>query len=108
MAVTKEGTQKSLMLAQAGDYVSPRIESVTATDETIIGCMKDKDGYDGFMIVNVTDPGLKLSDSVTVTFKKASKAIVYVHGKEQTIELKDGTYTFDLESGEGVFVIPIV
>ncbi len=108
MAVTKEGAQKSLMLAQAGDYTSPRIESVTATDETIIGCMKDAEGYDGFMIVNVTDPGKKLSDSVTVTFKKATKAIVYVQGEEQTVELENGTYTFDLASGEGVFVIPIV
>lgn len=108
MGVTKEGAQKSLMLAQAGNYTSPRIQSVTATDETIIGCMKDKDGYDGFMIVNMTDPGKKLSDSVTVTFKKATKAIVYVKGEEQTVELENGTYTFDLASGEGVFVIPIV
>ena len=71
-------------------------------------CMKDEDGYDGFMIVNVTDPGKNLSESVTVTFKKASKAIVYVEGEEQTVELENGTYTFDLSSGEGVFVIPIV
>lgn len=108
MNLTGENAQKSLMLSQAGNYVSPRIEKATATDETIIGCMKDKDGYDGFWIVNVTDPGKKLSDSVTVTFKKASKAIVYVEGEEQTIELQDGTYTFELPSGEGVFVIPIV
>ena len=59
------------------------------------------------MIVNVTDPGKNISDEVTVTFKEASKAIVYVQGEEQTIDLKDGSYTFKLTSGEGVFVIPI-
>lgn len=107
MALTKADTAKSLMLAEAGDYTSPRIKSATATDETIIGCMKDKDGYDGFMIVNVTDPGKNLSDEVTVTFKEATKAIVYVQGEEQTVDLKDGSYTFNLASGEGVFVIPI-
>lgn len=108
MALTKKDAAKSPMLAEAGKYSSPRIASATATDETIIGCMKDENGYDGFMIVNVTDPGKDLSDQVTVTFKKASKAIVYVQGEEQTVELKDGSYTFDLTSGEGVFVIPLV
>ncbi len=108
MGVTKKDTAKSPMLAEAGKYSSPRIEKVEATDETIIGCMKDADGYDGFMIVNVTDPGKNLSDEVTVTFKEATKAIVYVKGEEQTVDLKDGSYTFDLTSGEGVFVIPLV
>ena len=107
MAVTKKDAAKSPLLAQAGKYTSPRIKSATSTEETIIGCMKDKDGYDGFMIVNVTDPGKNISDEVTVTFKEASKAIVYVQGEEQTIDLKDGIYTFKLTSGEGVFVIPI-
>lgn len=108
MAVTKEDTPKSPLLAEAGKYTSPRIASVAATEETIIGCMKDQEGYDGFMIVNMTDPAKNLSDSVTVTFEKASKAIVYVQGEEQTVELKDGSYTFDLTAGEGIFVIPII
>ena len=107
MAITKKDAAMSPLLAQAGKYTSPRIKSATSSEETIIGCMKDKDGYDGFMIVNVTDPGKNISDEVTVTFKEASKAIVYVQGEEQTIDLKDGSYTFKLTSGEGVFVIPI-
>ena len=107
MAVTKEDEPKSPLLAQAGKYTSPRIKSVTSTEETIIGCMKDQEGYDGFMIVNVTDPGKNISDEVTVTFKEATKAIVYVQGEEQTVDLKDGSYTFKLASGEGVFAIPI-
>ncbi len=108
MAVTKEDAPKSPLLAEAGKYTSPRIASATATEETIIGCMKDDEGYDGFMIVNMTDPAKNVSDSVTVTFEKATKAIVYVQGEAQTVELNDGSYTFDLTAGEGIFVIPIV
>ena len=107
MALTAEGKKKSVGLQSAGNYESPRIASATATDEAIIGCMKDKDGYDGYMIVNATDPGKNLSNTVTVAFKEASKALAYINGEEQTITLKDGEYTFDLKAGEGVFVIPI-
>ena len=73
----------------------------------IIGCMKDADGYDGYWVVNATDPGQDLSNNVTVEFKKATKAIAYIQGEETEIELEDGKYTFSLAAGEGVFVIPI-
>lgn len=107
MALTDEDKTMSNLLKQAGNYESPRIEKATSTDETIIGCMKDDKGYDGYMIVNATDPGQDISDAVTIKFKEASKAMIYVHGEEQTVELKDGSYTFELGSGEGVFAIPI-
>lgn len=108
MAVTKEGAEMSLPMTYISDYKSPRIKGVEATEEAIIGCMKDAEGYDGFMIVNATDPALNKSNNVTVTFKQATKALAYIGGEETIIDLKDGTYTFELKSGEGVFVIPIV
>lgn len=103
------GKNKTLTTALklAGNYQSPRIASAEATDDTIIGCMKDEKGYDGYMIVNATDPGQKCSDKVTVEFKEASKAIAYINGEEQTITPKNGKFTFELEPGAGVFVIPI-
>lgn len=107
MALTGEDKSMSTGLQLAGDYKSPRIASATATDETIIGCMKDENGFDGYMIVNATDPGKNLSDSVTVEFRKATKALAYIEGEETEIALEDGRYTFDLASGAGVFVIPI-
>ena len=72
-----------------------------------IGCMKDADGYDGYWVVNATDPGQNKTNSVTVEFKQATKAIAYIQGEETEITLKDGKYTFELTSGDGVFVIPI-
>lgn len=107
MALAKKDTELSLPMSYISDYRSPRIEKAESTEEAIIGCMKDEDGYDGYMIVNTTDPADNLKNSVTVTFKKAEKAIAYIKGEETTIDLKDGTYTFELEAGEGVFVIPL-
>ena len=107
-AIAKKDTEMSLPLTYIDDYKSPRIKDVKASEEAIIGCMKDEKGYDGFMIVNATDPALDKTSSVTVNFNKATKALAYIEGTETTIDLKDGTYTFELKAGEGVFVIPIV
>lgn len=107
MPVTPEGKDKSLLLSNVAEYKSQRIKNVKATEETLIGCMKDEKGYDGFWIVNATDPGKKLSNSVTVAFHEATSAICYIEGEETKVELKDGSCTFDLKEGEGVFVIPV-
>ena len=60
------------------------------------------------MIVNYTEPSDKLSNTVTVNFEKGiSKARVYRKGVPEDVEIKDGTLTLDLESGEGAFVIAV-
>lgn len=105
MAVQKSDPYGTLKYIS--DYTAPRIESVDATEDTIIGHLKDGDGYDGFMIVNVTEPSQGLSTNVTVKFKEASSALAYIEGEETAIELQDGSYTFELAPGAGVFVIPI-
>lgn len=107
MAVVPEGKTESLLLACVNDYTSPRIASVSATEEAIIGCQKDQNGYDGFMIVNATDPGMNTPNTVTVEFKEATSAICYIEGEETKIELKNGQCSFDLKGGEGIFVIPV-
>lgn len=107
LAVPAEGKDASALLSYVKEYESPRIKEVTSTEETLIGCLKDEQGYDGFFIVNATDPGKKISSSVTVTFREATSAVCYIEGEETTVELKDGSYTFDLKEGEGIFVIPV-
>lgn len=90
------------------DYKAPRILEASATADAIIGHLKDKDGYDGFMIVNVVEPSMDVTSEVTVKFREATSAIAYVEGEETEIQLgEDGSYTFTLDAGEGVFVIPI-
>lgn len=107
IAVPKNGSAKSDLLSAVAAYSSPRIASVSATDEAIVGCMKDNNGYDGFMLVNATDPANNQSSDVTVQFNDANYAIAYVDGIRTSITLNNGSYTFDLSSGQGVFVIPI-
>ena len=108
MAVTAPNKEKSTLLSYVGECDSSRINGVTATDETLIGCMKNEDGNDGFFIVNATDPGKNLSNDVTVTFNDATSAVCYIKGEETVVELTNGSYTFELEAGEGVFVIPVL
>lgn len=108
MAVAPEGKTKSVLLSKIGDYKNERIKEVSVSEETIIGCLKDGKGFDGYMIVNSTEPSAKKNDKVTVSFYKASKALAYINGEEKTITLKDGSYTFNIGAGKGVFVIPIV
>ena len=107
MAFTASNKSKSAMLSHVEEYQSERINSVTASDETLVGCMKDEKGNDGFWIVNATDPGKKLSNSVTITFKNATSAICYIKGEEKKVKLINGSCTFYLEPGEGVFVVPV-
>ncbi len=92
-----------------------RITNWTVTQDTVVGCLKDKDGRDGFMFVNYADPGRALnrdgtpgediSDDVTVTFDDAKKILVYEHGERKVVD--GNTYTFKLGTGEGQFVIPL-
>ncbi len=108
MAVAPKGKTKSAVLSKVADYKNERIKEVSASEETIIGCLKDNKGYDGYMLVNATEPSDNKTDEIKISFYKATKALAYINGEEQTITLKDGSYTFKLGAGEGVFVIPIV
>ena len=83
------------------------LSKVESEQDTIVGCFENEDGYQGFMAVNFTDPTLKKTDTVTLTFGGGvNKAIVYTAGEPQTVELENGKCTFTLAAGEGNFVVP--
>ena len=83
-----------------------RIESVTNKEDLLIGSFLDKNGYDGFMLVNSGDPAKNLENAIEIGFNDASKAVVYANGERTVVELDGGTYKATLQSGEGQFVIP--
>ena len=85
---------------------SERIESVTNKEDLLIGSFLDKNGYDGFMLVNSGDPAKNLENAIEIRFNNASKAVVYANGERTVVELDGGTYKATLQSGEGQFVIP--
>ena len=86
-----------------------RLASVSnASGALVIGCMKDVDGYDGYMVANASEPSKSSTSSVTLTFNNATKALVYVNGVAQEVTLTNGAYTVSVADGEGVFIIPIL
>ena len=82
------------------------LDDITATADTLIGMGVDEKGNGGYTVVNYNDPYYDLSDEVTLTFKNANKAVVYVAGKKEIKSLTDNKLTLKLGVGEGVFVIP--
>ena len=85
-----------------------RINSITTSEDSIVGCFKDKDGYDGFLAVNYSVPSENKTDAVKIKFNKASKAIVYLYGQESIVDLTNGELNITLDAGQGAFIIPIV
>ncbi len=105
----KAGTGDQLTGLTQGS--SDRIATYSATNAAIIGCMKDTDkDLDGFWLVNATEPEENKSSNVTVKFNDATRAMVYNPATKtygDVIDLTEGTYTANLGSGEGQFVIPL-
>lgn len=82
------------------------LKKVEGTQDTLAGVFEDKDGREGYMVVNFTDPGKKLDSTVTLTLENAGKAIVVLNGEKKTVSVNDGKLILELKSGEGCFVIP--
>ncbi len=110
MALVPDGTEMSTVLSGALENATnyqPEGMAATATQETIIGCMQDGRGRDGYMIANATEPSAGKTSVVTVNFAGTTKALAYIEGNETEITLTNGTYQFEIGAGEGVFVIPL-
>ena len=102
----------TLDLAAGGDAkrteLSTRLTSAKATGaRAFVGCMKDTDGFDGYMIANADGPRVGVASQVTLTFDDATSAIVYTDGVPKTVTLTGGVCEVTVPSGEGVFVIPL-
>lgn len=99
-------------LLEYNDYSSDRIRKISATRDTLLGCFKDKNGYDGYIIQNYHDPYYRKSDDVSITFNNATKAVVYSFEngalKREVKTLTDGTLDLRITFGKFVFVIPVV
>ena len=86
-----------------------RIEKIDSTGDLLIGCFMDDKDYDGFMVVNFTETAYnsRIRNEVSITFDYAKKALVYISGQEQLVELKNHTFTYTLLPGQGFFIIPV-
>ena len=82
-------------------------KSVSATQDTLIGQFKDKDGRAGLMVTNFTDPTDEQKDVVSFEFNDANRAVVYRGGQRKIYEVKNNKVELKLAPGEGIFVIPV-
>lgn len=76
-----------------------------ATEDALVGVFKDKDGNDGLIVTNFTDPALGLSNLVRFEFKDVSKVRLYRGGVAYDYEVINNRLDIELEPGEGVFII---
>lgn len=85
------------------------IECITATEDTLVGCMKDTWDNPAFMVVNYNETTHNKLDDVTIFFdtEKYDKAWVYIDGIQTEVAIPSGKLTLNLGVGEGVFVIPV-
>ena len=82
------------------------IEALECEEPLLVGCFEKKDGSKGaaFTLVNMSE--LEENRGTTVRAKLAgTKAVAWYRGVPQEVKPNaDGLYTFELASGEGVFV----
>ena len=83
------------------------IKHFSSTEDALLGLFTDENGYDGFMLVNFADTVNNRENTVTLELRGATRAVVYIEGAPQVVDLVDGTYTVTLEPGEGQFIIPL-
>ena len=85
------------------------LKTVSSRVDTVVGCF-EKDGKDGYMVVNYTSPVVKKSDTVKLSFDGCKEALVFksVGGKLQSenVRLLDGSYQITIQSGDCAFIIP--
>lgn len=85
------------------------INTVENQRDLLIGCFADDNGYDGFLVVNFSETAHNshLQNEIRVQFNGATRALTYVKGEEELVELDNGTYSITLMPGEAVFIIPL-
>ena len=76
-----------------------------STEDALIGVFQDKDGNDGLIVTNFTDPALGLYNTVKLEFNDVSKVRIYRGGVAYDYEIVNNMLKVDLEPGEGVFII---
>lgn len=95
------------MLEGSENLISAKnMSGITSTEDAFAGIFEDKEGREGYLVVNFTDPAKKRKNKVTLALTNATRAIVVKEGKEEVKKVDGGKLELDLDEGDGVFVIP--
>ena len=104
---SKGGKNVDFALSEFAVVEMPRIESVKTQQDTVIGAFEDKNGNDGYMLVNFTEPSAKLENKIVLKLKDCTKAAVWENGEQKVYKLNNGVLTLNQKGGDGFFVVPV-
>ena len=83
------------------------VKSVSASYDVLIGQFEDSNDYQGFMLVNYTEPSKELTNTIELEFDDAKGVLMYRAGVEMVLKVENNKISVPLEAGEGVFIIPL-
>lgn len=80
------------------------VGSVAATQDTLVGVLKNEKGKNAFFLANFADPCLQLDDEITLKLNGITKIAVTQNGKKRSVQNQDGEFRFKLGAGDGAFI----
>ncbi len=84
------------------------ITAIESTEDLLCGIFRDAGGNAAYMLTNATNPAEEKDTTVKLTLDKNYKGVLVIDcGDQKTMVLEKNTAIIDVESGEGVFVIPL-
>ena len=82
------------------------LDSVRARADALVGHFVDKNGRNGYMVSNFSDPVSGITNVVELGLSSYTNAVVYYNGQEKGAKIVNGKLKLVLNKGEGAFVVP--
>lgn len=84
------------------------IKSISSDEDLLCGIFRDENGSPAYMITNATNPAEEKDATVTLKLDKNYKGVLIIdRGAQTTKLLENQEVTIEVESSEGVFIIPL-
>jgi hypothetical protein len=111
LSVTKENASAFKLLEKYGKYVltvtdTTVLKQIESNNNVLCGVFTDSKDNEAFMLMNYACSGNPCEAETKLTLIDCNKAIVYVNGEKQVLDVKDNVLTLNLNEGDGAFVIP--
>ena len=84
------------------------IQAIKSEEDLLCGIFQDENGSPAYMLTNATNPCDNTDTTVTLTLDEQYKGVLVIDRGVQSVKLlEDNVATIEVESSEGVFVIPL-
>ena len=84
------------------------ITEISSDEDLLCGIFEDENGSPAYMLTNATNPCEEKDTKVELTLDKQYKGVLVIDRGVQSVELlENNEVTIEVESSEGVFVIPL-